>query len=360
MKNIAEIPFVFIVGRPRSGTTLLRTLFDAHPNVIIPPECQFIVNLYPRYGKKKLWKEQDILDFHNDLIDQWLFDTWNIDEDKLKAALLDYVGETTYSTICKVVYMQYVSLFEKEEVLLLGDKNPGYAIYTRLLQKIFPDARFIHILRDYRDNFVSIRNVDFELPVPTLVVQKWKYFYKKFEKDSRSAPEKYRTLRYEALVRNYENEMIKICEFAGIRFTYDIFDFYKKKDVILNTYPPGYIHSYHESLLNRINSKKVGVYKWELTPHQIKLMDVTVGFTAEMAGYLREYRGKSYWLLFLAFPGRFMAGMLTAATWVVDRFPYKTRMAILNKGPLFMARVFLAVFKPKKYREMKDVIVKKK
>lgn len=50
MVNIADTPFIFIVGRPRSGTTLLRTLYDAHPNVNIPPECQFVVNLYGKYG----------------------------------------------------------------------------------------------------------------------------------------------------------------------------------------------------------------------------------------------------------------------------------------------------------------------
>ncbi|NQU34666.1 MAG: sulfotransferase [Bacteroidetes bacterium] len=51
MEQLNKIPFFFVVGRPRSGTTLLRTLFDAHPNVSFPPECQFIINLYPKYGK---------------------------------------------------------------------------------------------------------------------------------------------------------------------------------------------------------------------------------------------------------------------------------------------------------------------
>ena len=360
MKNIDNIPFIFIVGRPRSGTTLLRTLFDAHPNVAIPPECQFIVNLYPKYGKVINWNENDILDFYNELIHQWLFDTWKIDEEKLKNALLEYKGKTSYATMCKVVYLQYTSLFRKEDILLFGDKNPGYTIYTRLLQEIFPNAKFIHIIRDYRDNFVSIRNVDFELPFPSMVVQKWKYFYKRFEKDSKTDTSKYCAINYEALVSNPEKEMKSLCEFTGIKFTDEIFNFHLKKDEFLKAYPPGYIQSYHSSLIKKINTGKIGVWKHELKPYQVKMMDVTAGKVAELAGYKREYTGNNIWFHIIAFPGRLLAWLLSIALKIVDGLPYKLRTAILLKGPLFLAKVFLLVFKPKKYREMKYVITKKK
>ena len=61
MANISQIPFFFIIGRPRTGTTLLRSLFDAHPNVQIPWECQFVLNLYPKYGTLELWNSGTIL-----------------------------------------------------------------------------------------------------------------------------------------------------------------------------------------------------------------------------------------------------------------------------------------------------------
>ena len=50
MRTLDRIPIFFIVGRPRSGTTLLRALFETNPNVCFPPECQFIINIYPEYG----------------------------------------------------------------------------------------------------------------------------------------------------------------------------------------------------------------------------------------------------------------------------------------------------------------------
>lgn len=223
MEELSNTPFFFIVGRPRSGTTLLRTLFDAHPNVNFPPECQFIVNLYPKYGKKTDWTEKDILAFYNDLLTQWLFDTWTTDNNKLKEALLSRKGHNSYGTICKEVYLQYNSLFEKKKLLFIGDKNPGYAIYTKLLLKIFPEAKFIHIIRDYRDNFVSIKNVDFELPIPSLVVQKWKYFFKKFNKDSLVNPDAYCVLKYEDLAKDPETQLHRLCKFIGIEYKTSVF-----------------------------------------------------------------------------------------------------------------------------------------
>ena len=359
MEDLSKIPFFFIVGRPRSGTTLLRTLFDAHPNVSIPPECQFIINLYPKYGDITNWTEKDLVSFYDDLLPQWLFDTWNMNYVELKKSLLLYTGENTYGTICKVVYKQYNSFFDKKELLYIGDKNPGYAIYSKLLLKIFPEAKFIHIIRDYRDNFVSIKNVDFELPVPSLVVQKWKFFFKKFNKDSAIKPDSYNVIRYEDLAKDPEGSMHKLNEFIGIEYEESIFNFYEKKDEILKTYPPGFIYTYHSSLMHKVNTSKIGVWKKELTPYQVKLMDYTIGSIAEKAGYEREYVKFNLWIVLAALPGRFYAALLYVATIIVDQFPYKLRMAILIKGPLFLAKIYLSIFKPEKLRNLKGITTKR-
>lgn len=359
MNDINQIPIFFVVGRPRSGTTLLRTLFDAHPNVNFPPECQFIVNLYPKYGRTTTWTKDKLLEFFKDLSEQWLFDTWKMDNDSLKSTLLQLVGSNSYGTICKAVYLEYNSLFDKEEIKYIGDKNPGYAIYTHQLLKIFPEAKFIHIIRDYRDNFVSIRNVDFEIPIPSLVVQKWKYFYNKFNRDSLKKPSVYKVINYETLALNPESEFGKLCDFVGIDYNENVFNFHQKKDDILKQYPKGYIVTYHTSLLQKINTSKIGVWKKELSSSQVKIMDLTVGSVAEKSGYVRKYKGFNFGIWLLAMPGRAYAGILSLATKIVDTFPYKIRIAILIKGPLVLAKAYLAIFNRKKLAKLDSVIIKK-
>lgn len=359
MKEVENIPMFFVVGRPRSGTTLLRTLFDAHPEVTFPPECQFIINLYPKYGKITDWNKKHLESFYNDLVNEWLFDTWKVDNKNLKERLMQYTGQHSYGSICKVVYLEYNSLFEKKQVRFIGDKNPGYAIYTKLLLKIFPEAKFIHILRDYRDNFVSIKNVDFELPVPSLVVQKWKYFFKKFNKDSHLFPERYRVINYEKLATNPEIEFSSLCNFVGIDFDRSVFSFHQKKDEMLKHYPEGYIKTYHTSLMEKINTSKIGVWQKQLSNRQVKLMDYTIGNIAEEAGYERKYQNSGVIIPFIALPGRTYAALLALATKIVDTFPYKVRSAILIKGPLFLAKLYLSIFNRKKYREMNAAIIKR-
>ena len=77
-ENIENIPFFFIIGRPRSGTTLLQTLLDAHPNVIIPPESAVIKECYERFGKVIVWDDKRIQELIHFLYEINKFETWNI------------------------------------------------------------------------------------------------------------------------------------------------------------------------------------------------------------------------------------------------------------------------------------------
>ncbi len=51
--GVETSPMLFILGKERSGTTLLQTLLDTHPNIVGPPESKFVLLLYPRFGNIK-------------------------------------------------------------------------------------------------------------------------------------------------------------------------------------------------------------------------------------------------------------------------------------------------------------------
>ena len=356
MDNLNNIPFLFIVGRPRSGTTLLRTLFDAHSNVVIPPECQFVVNLYGKYGKKTHWSKADLEHFFQDLQTQWRFDTWKLDNKLLRHNLLELEGENLYRNICKAVYAVYPSLYPKENILLFGDKNPGYTIYTNRLLKIFPNSKFIHITRDYRDNFVSIKNVDFELPIPSLVAQKWVYFSRKIHQEARKNPEAYFHIRYEDLVNKPEESLKAMCAFTGISFQPDVLNFHEKKDDFVNLYPIGLLQKYHSSLLKQINTSRIGLWKKELTDKEVRQLDYTAGSLADKIGYERVYHDFGFAVVLQTLPGRTIAALLYLATQLVDKLPSSIRMNILSKGPRALGTAFLKVFNPKKLREMNKML----
>ncbi len=345
MEQRSSIPFFFIIGRPRTGTTLLRALFDAHPDVQIPWECQFMLNLYPHYGSIKMWTTEILDRFYADLLEQWQFSTWNVDHDRLKADLRKCQGVTSYVAVCTVVYLNYISFYPKETIRLIGDKNHGYTLYTHRLKKLFPDARFIYLLRDYRDNYESVRNVDFELPVVSLVVYKWKYFYKKALQASKRYPGSFYFVRYEDLVTSPDHHLRDLCEFLSIPFVPEVFDFYKKKEEAEQRYPHDVLRRHHQSLFNPVNTSRIGRWKRSLSERQVRIADLVAGKYAEMAGYERKFSGFHAWVGLLALPGISYAKMLYLMTHLVDRLPYRLRGKLLNKGPLWIARNFSGIFR---------------
>lgn len=348
----SQIPIFFIVGRPRSGTTLLRTLFDAHPNVLVPPECQFIINLFPKYGKIKQWTAAKFESFYMEVHDQWLFDFWPIDHEKVLDELKLCHPESSYGDVCKVIYRNYESVFAHQQIIALGDKNPGYTIYTEKLLKIFPEAKFIHIIRDYRDNFISIRNVEFELPFISLTTRKWKLFIKKFRKAAERNPGTHYELRYEDLAAEPEKYFKELCEFIGIPYSSAAFDFHKMGDAAESMYPKKMLEKYQASLFNKISTKKIGLWKKKLKASEIKSADAVAGRYAELAGYERQYHRYSLLTRIRILPGICFANLLSIATSVVDTFPYKLRTAILIKAPWTMGRIYLFLFNRKKYKEV--------
>jgi hypothetical protein len=339
MDNQSNIPLFFIIGRPRTGTTLLRSLFDAHPNVQIPWECQFVLNLYPKYGNLEHWNPETLEQFYADLMQQWQFSAWNIDHNRLKADLQSCRGENSYASVCRVVYLNHISFYPKEEIKLIGDKNHGYTIYTHRLKKLFPDAKFVYILRDYRDNYESASKVDFELHIVSLVVYKWKYFYKKALQASKRYPGSFYFIRYEDLVKYPVPEFQKLCEFLGLPYVARVFEFYKMKDKAEEKYPADILHKHHQSLFNPVNTSRIGRWQKSMSPRQVRIADQVAGKYAGLAGYEKKYLGFSLWTAFQALPGVCYAKLLYFITKIVDKMPYRMREKILSKGPLWLAKV---------------------
>lgn len=334
------LPIFFIIGRPRTGTTLLRSLFDAHPDVQIPWECQFVLNLYPEYGKVQQWTKFVLERFYKDLLEQWQFNAWNIDHTKLQNDLYSLQGQYTYTEVCETVYLNFISFYQKNDIKLIGDKNHGYTIYTDRLRKLYPDARFIYILRDYRDNYHSVTNVDFELPVISLVVYKWKYFYKKALEASQRHPESFYFLRYEDLATDPHLHFRKVCEFLGIEYNPDVFEFYRMKEKASEVYPDDILQKHHKSLFNPVNTSRLGLWRKSLSKRQVMIADQVAGKYAELAGYERQFTGYNLYIALLASPGVLYARFLYFMTGIIDKFPYRLREKILSKGPLWLAGAF--------------------
>lgn len=344
-------PFFFIIGRPRSGTTLLRLLFESHPHLLVPPESPFIIIHYKKYGKITNWTEEIINEFVEDLYKTRYFDKWLINRDDLTEQLYNLKGIRTFQEMVLEVYKCYKSVYPKQDIRMIGDKNPMYSLYPGRIHQLFPDSRIIHITRDYRDNFLSLINVNFEVPIVPIVIYRWKYALRKMWKLKAENPDLIYSIRYEDLVADPEMHTRRLCDFLGIEFDPSVLSFYEKKDEAQALYAGNKdLSKIHKSLFNPISTEKVNKWQTDMTTRQIKIADLVMGKTAEKAGYHRMFQGFNPLLYIWIAPALIYANIMYKLVMLGDHLPYKMRNS-LNR---FLG-IFLKVYWKFNQRKVKPV-----
>ena len=346
-KQIIDLPFFFIIGRPRSGTTLLRTLLDAHPNVIIPHESPVILNLFNKYKKKIIWSEKDFHRFFEDVKSQHIFGIWNIDQKKLLSSLLECKGKNTFQNMIRLLYAGFISVYKKKEPQIMGDKNPVYSYNFKRLFPVFPEARFIHLTRDYRDQIVSMKKMDFEMPDPALVAYRWKLSVKEVSAFSMKYPDRFYTLKYEDLVTNPELKMRDVCGFLGIDYAEEMLDFHRVENV--NEFlPEEAMNKFHANLLKPISSEKINGWKSALSHNEIKIADYVVGNCAEKAGY-QKYENSKFGLYMAPSIPFLLYGLIwNFSRKIIPILPFPLKKAVWKISPKLPAYFRHCIQKTKK------------
>jgi hypothetical protein len=266
----------FVVGKERSGTTLLQVMLNAHPNIIAPPESRFIVLLYNKYGTLKNWSEKNIDDFCNDLFREGLFrNHWRIDRDKLYNKLLSFKDTISYALLCKMVFMQWDE--SGKRITLFFDKNPIYYYFLPLLEKIFPEAKYIHLVRDYRANIVSHQRV-FRIKKAADLAYRWVKINELIENCKLRNPGKYFTLTYESFVSNPETSLKEICLFLQIPFSEKMTE--DHTSFLYSSFKENKrdrFREMHESLFQPINSTHINEWTKKLSPEEISESEAVAG-----------------------------------------------------------------------------------
>lgn len=262
-----------------------------------------------------------------------------IDREKLLADLLKMENNCSIQDLLIQFNAHAFSPFPKDKILLAGDKNPVYSVYTKRLLKIFPEARFIGIVRDYRDNYVSLRNlkeVKLEAPVLTLQITRWKLITRLFITCQKKFPDRFRIVRYEDLVTQPRETFRDLCGFLNIPYCETVFRFHERKDEILEMFANPAIEKIHKSLLNPVNVSRMNLWKTSLTENEVRTADLMAGTTADAMGYARTNNGFSLLVWFRSLPmalyGRLLFALMTGAT----RLPYSFSRRIALSLPLLV------------------------
>lgn len=210
-----DTPIYFIVANGRSGSTLLQTILDRHPKICAPVESRFVMHFYAKYKNKKHWTDADVSMFKKELLGELkISNFWEFNHDLLANNLNSCKGNSSYGELCKAVYLSRLSIFDKEEAKLIVDKNPIYSYMIPYLRKVFPNAKYIHLHRDYRGVVNSVLKLMHKASVKE-ICNRWLICNQEIL--SHLTEEDF-SLAYEQLVEEPDKVMEKICDFFGLNF----------------------------------------------------------------------------------------------------------------------------------------------
>jgi Sulfotransferase family len=211
-------PAPFIVGVARSGTTLLRLMLDAHPDLAIPPETHFIPKLIKacEQGGDPHDRVFELLTTHR----RW--PDYGLDAGELRARL-DRIDPLTASDALRAFYGLYADGQGKPR---WGDKSPSYVRRMRRVASALPEAHFIHLVRDGRDVALSQVEVDFGPDDVGEAARDWVEGIGKARRQARRVRH-YLELRYEDLVADPEPALRRVCGFIDLRWDAAMLDYHE-------------------------------------------------------------------------------------------------------------------------------------
>lgn len=275
-------PPLIVLGVSRSGTTMLRVILDRSPGLAIPDESFFVPLLARRH------RRVDPERFLDDLARLATLREWGLRPSDVAPML--HPGMSTGAAIA-AVFEAYAARQGKSR---WGDKTPMYMRHLGLLDDLFPDAQYVHLIRDGRDAALSF----LELPEGTFT-RTWAHptSARSFACEwlveveaaralgRRVGAERYREVRYEELVARPETVTETICEFAGIPFEPEMADYVGRTDVA---------DKLHQRRLTQ--PPTVGVRDWreEMSEEDVRGFEAIAGGLLGELGYERRHPDEAH------------------------------------------------------------------
>jgi protein-tyrosine sulfotransferase len=209
-------PF-FIVGSGRCGSTLLRAMLEAHPDIHIPPEIQVlggVVQDYRRYSRLPWDVVLRIVLGRFACAPEWR--SWELPLDSLFAELRTRPPAARHlAAILDGVYRAHTTQ-HKPAATRWGDKGPKNVFNLPALHALFPDLRVVHLVRDGRDVVESFMRA-FKQTLPP-IARHWLGAVRAAQAFGARYPAQYLEVRYEEVVRQAHASMVRVAAFLDVAF----------------------------------------------------------------------------------------------------------------------------------------------
>ncbi|MFL5736008.1 MAG: sulfotransferase family protein [Actinomycetota bacterium] len=274
-------PF-FIVGCGRSGTTVLRLMFNAHPDVAIPPESQFIARLvasWPRFITADGVDADAIVRAIGRRLDHMEID--RASARARLAALRDRTPRAATEAIFGIVS-------ERAGKQRWADKTPNQVEEIPTIAGVFPEARFIHVIRDGRDVTLSYLDRPFGPADVWDAARQWNRQVRAGIRDGRGLDARYLEVRYERLVEDPEETLLELCGFVDLEPRPEMLRFFEDGADVLAASERG-----NHPSASRPITKGLRDWRTEMEPKDVEAFEAVAGPLLSELGYERRFPSPS-------------------------------------------------------------------
>ena len=280
-RNEGFAPF-FVIGSGRCGTTLFRRLMQAQGNTYIPPENWALgrcIRQYHKYGRVMDWK--DMVDLQVGTLSHRSHHWFEKPPRDLVRSLHALPAEKrSLAALINAEYIYHAAL-KDQKPKRWGDNSPGNVFHAEAISEVFPDARFVHLLRDGVDVVASWLKYSPYKGDLEGAAGKWKWSVRLARQFMEKYPEKAIEVRYEDLVSEPEIKLKFICEFLDHPFDPEKIESKEPIDSMGDVTG----REQHEKVTRSISTDSIGKGRRNLESRQKRKVDELIDETLVDMGY---------------------------------------------------------------------------
>jgi hypothetical protein len=308
---------VVILGVSRSGTTLLKEMLDRHSQLAIPTESYFVPQLWDRHGADV---ERDA--FVADVARIPRIAEWGVHPEDVRQRLSE---RAPFADAVQAIYRVYAEALGKSR---FGDKTPAYMQRLDLVERAFPGALYVHIVRDGRDACLSFlamkRRPRFNWARPRGVAAFAAQWRKEVANAQRfgatTAAGRYLELRYEDLVADPQARLRRVCDFLNLAFEPQMLDYHRDLD------PQRLLD---HPMLAEPPKEARSRWREQMRPEDVRRFEAIAGDLLERLGYERE--------MWISSATR-VVGAANRAAFEARAASWHAALAVVRKTPVWRVR----------------------
>jgi hypothetical protein len=297
---------LFIVGCPRSGTTLVQQALNRHSRIVVPPETAYFSMFLGPMGC--CWRMQRLFlkRINSDLGFDLAVPSHRVRTVEQARAFFEEIAAA------------YLAKSEKKDVQLFVEKTPQHILHLTRIAAVYPDAKILIVYRDGRDVAASLSKVPWGPSNPYAAFRVWLRCYRAQQRAIAHGNADLICVKYEELAANPEKELARITDFLGVCYEPQMAEGAGNRDGV-----PSREYDWKARAFERITTARTGQWRKELTPRQAQNLERWGGAALRSLGYEVETDPRA------GFPlGAYLLAQWRTLTWKTRRLVGVTRSLV--------------------------------